>query len=606
MENQETLQDVYSYITSEEQTYQTTPITVNEGNEWSMYEHINLTDLYKSSKYSRGNSDDKPFKQIIRPILNLQYRAEGFDVKDIVLFVNDRINYWKSFLVKKFHEKWARDNEVDSFIDKQVESYVDYGGALLKDVGDVKPEVVPMRRIAFCDQTDILSGPICEKHNYSPDQLKEMEEKGWGDENKGATITIDRLIELSRSQKNDRKTGKEIKTPGRYIEVYELHGMFPEWWLKEDADYNDNKYTRQLHVVAYYKGEDDKKNGVHLYRGLEEELIYDFISRDEIYGRALGFGGAEELFESQVWTNYSAIRIKEMLDAASKIIYQTADKAFAKRNKIKNLSNQEILTHEEGKPISQINTNPVNIKLFENSIIEWEDTARKIGAANESIMGESPTAGTPFKLQELVTAESHSLHEYRKGKLATFLEKIYKKRILPKLSRQINSGDEFLAELDLDELQGITDAIVTNEANKVIKEKILNGEIVEKEEMEQFKQNVRDEFVKGGNKRFIQILKDEMKDIPIDIYVNIAGKQKNLSLMTDKLVNVFRQMLSTYNPQTGTFSIFDDPRMAKIFNEIIEYSGLSPIDFYQRSKPSQQPIQPQPIAQLQQAIAPAI
>lgn len=605
-------QNVFDFITSEESAFQTLPITVSEGYEWNFYEHINLSSLYKASKYSRGNSDEKPFKNIMRPILNLQYRAEGFDVKDIVLFVNDRVNYWKSFLIKKFHEKWARENGVDTFIDDKVESYVDFGGALIKDVNDKKPEVVPLQRIAFCDQTDILSGPICEKHFYSPDQLKEMEGQGWGNKNKGATITIDELITLSKSYKTSDLTKKQSKTPGKYIKAYELHGMFPDWWLdREESETKDNEFTRQLHIVAFYQKEGNQKQGVHLYKGKEKKLIYKFIARDKIYGRALGFGGAEELFEPQVWTNYSAIRIKEILDAASKVLYQTADKAFAQRNKIKNLDNQEILTYEEGKPLSQINTTPVNIRLFENSIIEWEDNARKIGAANESIMGESPTAGTPFKLQELITAESHSLHEYRKGKLATFLEEIYRDWIIPHISKEINQGQEFLANLDLDEMQGIADAIVINEANKLIKEKILNGESVEKEEIETYKQKVRDSFMKGGNKKFIQILKDELKDAPLDVSINIVGKQKNLSAMTDKLVNVFRQMLSTYNAQTGTFAIFDDPRMAKIFNEIIEYSGLSPIDFYQRPKAIQQLApqlmpQGQPAPKLQTNLAPAI
>ena len=576
-------QDIFSYIKTEEANYQSLPIQISEGYEWSMFKHIKLTLLYKASKFETGNTDNKPFRNIMRPILNLQYRAEGFDVKDIVLFVNSAKNYYKSFLVRKYHDKWARDNSIDTFIDDMVESYVDFGGALLKNVNDKKPEVVPLQRIAFCDQTDILSGPICERHAYSPDQLKEMEKQGWGDEKKGATIGIDELITLSKGYKQDNQTGKKSKTPGRYIEIYELHGMFPEWWLDKN---NSDKFIRQLHIVAFYQKEGGEKQGVCLYKGREKELIYKFIARDKIYGRALGFGGAEEMFESQVWVNYDIIRIKDMLDAASKVIFQTADRTFAKRNKLKNLDNLEILTTEDGKTVSQINTTPVNIRLFENSIVEWEDSARTIGAATESIMGEQPKSGTPFKLQELVTAESHSLHEYRKGKLATFLDEVYRDWIIPYIAKEINQGQEFIAELDLEEMQGIADSIVTNEANKIIKEKILNGELVEKEEIEKYKQQVRDNFRKGGDKKFIKILEKEMEDTPIDVFVSIVGKQKYLAQITDKLVNVFRQIIASP-------TILDDPRMGKIFNQILEASGLSPIDFYQSPKQQiQQPAMP--------------
>ena len=581
---EETKQDVFSFVTSEEAAY-LLPVEVSSGYEWSMAQHVKLTLLYKSSQFETGRTEDKPFRNIMRPILNLQYRAEGFDVKDIVLYVNSAKDYYKSFLIKKYHNKWARDNSIDTFIDDMVESYVDFGGALVKNVHDVKPEVVPLQRLAFCDQTDILSGPICEKHPYAPDQLKEMAKQGWGDENKGATITIDELITLAETAKRNKQSGRQTKTPGKYIEIYELHGMFPEWWLGDEYDQDENKYTRQLHIVAFYQPTEGDKKGVHLYKGKEGDSIYDFIARDKIYGRALGFGGGEELFEPQVWTNYNAIRIKDMLDAASKIIFQTTDTAFAKRNKMKDLDNLEVLTTADGKRIDQVNTTPVNIRLFENSIMDWEANARTTAAATESIMGEQPASGTPFKLQELITAESHSLHEYRKGKLATFLGEIYRKQIIPHIVKKINQGQEFIAELDLDELQGVADSIVVNEANKLIKEKILGGETIEAEEVETHKQRVRDSFMKKGSKHFIKILEDELRDAPIDVFVSIVGKQKNLSAITDKLVNVWRSIIA--NP-----TILQNPATAKLFNQIIEASGLTPIDFSGFTTP-------QPMAQQQ-------
>jgi len=143
---------IFELIKREESAYQALPVAIVENYEWHMFEHIKKTILYKNSQYSSGNSDDKPFKNIIRPILNLQYRATGFDLKDIVLFVNDAQKYFMSFLVKKYHEMWARQNKMDDFIDDMVEAYCDFGGVLVKDIGQKRPEVVPWARIAFCDQ----------------------------------------------------------------------------------------------------------------------------------------------------------------------------------------------------------------------------------------------------------------------------------------------------------------------------------------------------------------------------------------------------------------------------------------------------------------------
>ena len=132
----------------------------------------------------------------------------------------------------------------------------------------------------------------------------------------------------------------------------------------------------------------------------------------------------------------------------------------------------------------------------------------------------------------------------------------------------------------------------------MIKELILNGELVKPEDIEFHKNHAREEFMRGGNKRFLKILKDEMKKAPIDVRVNIAGKQKNLVAQTDKLVNIFRQIITA--PQ-----VLQSPPMAKLFNQIISASGLDPVDFSGFTLPVPQPqLAPQQIPQrpLEQAI----
>ena len=571
--------DIFELIKGEEEAYKTMPVTVVEGYDWNMFKHIQMTILYKNSQYTTGNSDEKPFKNIIRPILNLQYRAEGFDVKDIELFVNERRNFFKSLLIRKYHnDKWARENELDEFIDDMVESYVDFGGALIKDINEEKPEVVPLQRIAFCDQTNMLSGTLGEKHYFAPDELRDMKKQGWNN--------TEELILLSENKKEQVLTpGKESRTPGKYIEVYEVHGIFPADWLN-DGEERDENFIRQIQVVAFYTDSSNNKTGITLFSGKLNEHPYDQVIRDKIFGRALGMGGAEELFESQVWINYSVIHMKGMLDAASKIIYQTADTRFSIRNKLNNLNNNEILVHDDGKPIIQVNTNPVNLGVFDNAVREWEEHAKLTGAATESILGEQPKSGTPFALQQLITAESHSLHEYRKGKIATFLDRIYRELIIPYIAKEVSKGQEFLATLDLDELQAVADSLVINEANKMVKERILKGELISQEEIDSFKDKVREQFMKGGGKKFLKILKGELKDSPISVKVNIAGKQKYAGLVTDKLTNVFRTVIAA--PQ-----ILTDPRMAKLFNLILESSGLEPLDLGVQPG-NLQPPQPQP------------
>lgn len=560
---------IYEYIKTEETNYQTMSVTIIEGYEWNMFDHVKKSTLYKNSQYETGKTDDKPFFNIIRPILNVGYRTVGFDVKDIDLYVNSDKDYYKSFLARKYHYKWALKNKMDTFIDDLVESYIDYGGVIVKKTKDNVPEVVPLQRLAFVDQTDILSGAICEKHQFSVSDLKDMSGNWYAE-------AIDEAIENAKMSKiNSQANNLENKTPSKYIEVYELHGVFPESWLYEDGD--EDKYCRQSHFIILNQRDETGKSGVTLFKGKEKEAPYKVELRDKIYGRALGFGGIEELFEAQIWTNYSAIQVKEMLDVASNMLLQTSDEALAGRNNLNDLEKGEILFLEDGKTISPVNTQPINLQLFDNHIARWENLARTTGSANEAVLGESPNSGTPFALQSLVTTEGKSLHQYRQGKIASFVEEIYRDWVLEALVKEINKGHKWVDDLSLEELNLLVDSVVINELNEKIKDLMLNKDrIITEEEQVAYKELVKEQFM-GKQTKFVEIIQDEIKNIPIDVSINIKGKQKNLAQNVDKLTDVFRQVISA--PQ-----VLQIPGMAKLFNQIIESSGLSPLDFSGVSK----------------------
>lgn len=566
--------DIFSYIVAEEAAYQSTPVPVADGWEWSMADHIKKTTLYKNSQLTTGKDDDKPIKNIIRAIVNVAYRLEGFDVKDIEPYVNDEKEYYKSFLTRKFHAPWARKYNIDTFIDELVESYVDYGLALVKDVNSERPEAVPLQRIAFCDQTDIMGGPIGEKHMWSPDQLQDMAALGW-DADK-----IQEAIVMSRSEKSNSQAyngAVKAKTPGRYIEVYEVHGMLPESFLKKGG--NPDKYVRQAHFVTFASAENRAaKKGITFFKGKEKQTIYKALVRDKIHGRACGFGGVEELFEAQVWTTYSMIKMKELLDAAALLILQTADPAFKTKNDLSNLKTGDVLIHEEGKPASQVSITPQNMQAFIAWNNAWEQSGRTTGSANETTLGINPSSGTPLGTTEIVTQENHSMHEFRQGKIATFVGEIYRDWVLDYLVKEMNQGKKFLDELSLEELQYVADSVAACHADELAKFNLTQGIVTTPEMKAAQIEKSKAEIFKGGNKQFLEILKDELSDLPIDVEVNIKGKQKNLALMSEKLTNVIRQVIAT--PQ-----VLQDPNIAKIFNGLLESSGMNQFIFEKVAPP---------------------
>lgn len=542
--------NIYDYIKAKEVEYEK-PITLEEGWDWGMKKHLRRSFLYKHSQFEENNEDRhlRPNRNIIRPILNIQYRTEGFDVKNIELYVNNSDLFYKSFVIKKYHEKWAIKNFIDTLIDDIVESYVDYGGALVKDTDENRPEVVDLRTLAFCNQHNILDYPFAIKHSFSPARLRKM--SNWG--NVKGEISIEDLIVLTKDE-------KEIK-------VYEVHGEMSESWLNGGSD---KKNVQQIQIVAFYKNEKKDDVGVTLFKHREPKLPFKFLPRDKVSNRALGFGGIEELFEPQIWTHYSDIQIMEMLELASKIFYKTSDPGFKTRNNLSENETGAVFVLQEGRDINQLDTTPRDIAVFNNFQDRMERHAERMGAASEGLLGGTPAPATPFKLFEAQIMEAKSMHLYRQGKVAVFVNEIYQDWSLKHIATEITNEQNFLSELSSDEMQSVIEAVIARKAFEIQNEKIINGEDAGDKEL--IKEGLRNEFLKGGSKRFIKILKGEMKDIELDVMTNVAGKQKDMALMTDKITNLVREFIKA--PQ-----LRQDPEMVKLLNQMLESSGMSPITF---------------------------
>ena len=568
---------VFDFIQTELNSYKTTGVPLADNWMWSMYEHVRRTFLYKNSKFSEGENDgNRPFKNIVLPVLRVAYRSEGFDVKDIVPYVDSDTDYDKSFLARKFWEKWAQDNKIDTFIDEMVEQCIDYGLTLVERVKGKRPLVTPLQTIAFCDQTDILSGPICTKVDMTVDEVQAMS----GAWDKDAVALA---IEKAENKKMVlMSAGTDAHTPGKNIEVYKLRGTFKKEWLDKyagDAGYDpdgdnsydsDEDYIKQVHYVCFYYDQNNNRTGLTLFKGPERREVYKAHKRDPFFGRACGFGGVEELFEPQQWTNFNEVQLQEMLELASLVLIQVAEGSGKTRNVLTDLQKGEVLEYGES-PYEQLEITPPSKQLFDQTVDRWNQVARGLGSADEALLGEAPAAGTPFSLQALVVQQGFGLHDYRKGQNAAFMAEIMEDWLIQDLIADMQTGQKWLTSLSLDEMQGLAENVVNIQTKDMIKDHLLKGQLPTPTQVAQFQQLARELFMKDS-KKFLELVEGEMKDIPMAVMWDIAGKQKDLTGDADKLTNIFRQIIQS--PQ-----VFQIPGMAKLFNEIIEASGFSPVDF---------------------------
>ena len=571
---------ITSYIIEQENLYETQEIQVGDNWFWNMRKHVQLIFHLKHGMFFSGaNNWLRAFKNIMQPILNVAYWSEDIEVKDVLFFIEDKGSRALSFLIKKYHDEvFVRKYNLDTFFDEITESDIDYGGVLVQRTNTARPEVLPLQLIAFCDQKDILGAPIGFKHIFSPEKLRGMSKFGWGSEKNGATISIEDLIVLADEHTSPAGMNEKVNvSTGKQIEIYIVRGNLPEHYLKDNDDME--YYCNQLQIVAMYTDSESNRQGVVLYRKKAEEGDLMFHTSQKVAGRGLGRGEGEALLHPQIWTNFLEIHKMNMLESASKVPLYTDDSTYTQKNKIQDMENLEITTIEDGKKIYQVPTAaPVNVQLMDKALNEWYEHGQLSGSAFDPMMGKQSVSGTTFRGQNQIVQQGSGFHERRRGQRAKFIEEIYRKMILGDMKKEMMKGKKFMASLTTEEMQYVVDQLVINQTNEMKINYILDngGDAPPPDVVSVFEDMVRQEFLKKGNKHLFEILENELQGIEIKMGINIAGKQKDVAGMSDKMFSIFKEVFA--NP-AGFIQTMKIPGMSKTFQDILELGGLSPVDF---------------------------
>ncbi len=140
------------------------------------------------------------------------------------------------------------------------------------------------------------------------------------------------------------------------------------------------------------------------------------------------------------------------------------------------------------------------------------------------------------------------------------------------------SKDYLVSEFDSDELDLIDESIANFKVNGMIHEKLLDPNIKDEdlptpEFQAQATQEIREELKKIGTKREI-ILPKGFLDVKGKLTANITGELKNKAALLQSLDSIFRTVVSTFNPNTGTYAALEDPILSKVFGTIVEMSGV--------------------------------
>jgi hypothetical protein len=615
---------IYEFVKEQRDRYRSDTIQIADGYEFSQYETLRTIELYHNSKFLTTNKDslgrEKPFYNISKFRVNVATRATDINTKDVKIESEraDKDAYTTSFLLDLRNRNWMKQSNFPTFLNRMGFTRSKFGGVLIKKIekgNELSVHVMQWRNM-ITDQVDIRNGVKIERHYYTPAELKES---GWNKID-GAISTAKKSQEAIAANSPSTKN----RTPGNYIEVFEVHGVLPDCYrtpsesdtpTTEGASTNESPetYSRQMHVIVLDESSKDEAKGVSLYDGPEDEDPYKYLPYEEVDGRGLGVGVIEDLFEAQVWTNYGVKQKKDMLDLAGKIIFQTSDGSIAAKNILTDLENGQIITTALNQPITQVNNVPAGYAGLSNLMDDWNTQAENVTSTYPAILGSTPPHGTAFRTVAAMNQEASALFEYRRQEAGIFIQEIYADWVLPFLVNQITNQKELIANLEPDELEMLSNAVAEHEALTFAKSQLLPkaqdggtaplGKLVHNQDLAAIKHAAKTKTTKRTRHGFHEFA-DLFTGWKGTVDVNVTGEQKDKDKMLGYLFQLFGAIAA--NP-----AMLQDKTMARIFNEIVETIGASPL--FQQSDPGQsgaqpqepqpQQPQPQPTPQPQPAIA---
>lgn len=563
----------------------------------SLYDDVSKIYAYLESKHTTGDTDslgrDKPFFNVVLAARNIWFRSTDIDRKDIKIRATKSSDVINQYVATALIQDWMRKENFGQFLNDWGINSAGFNESVVKFVekdGRLIPSVVPWVRI-ICDSINFKDNPKIEILEVTESQLR-----------KNKNYDQDMVNDLC-SAISTRKTveGAQKDNKSGYIRIYEVHGEFSQAVYNqakglEIKDGDDDIYFQQIHVISFVANKTSEYEDFTLYCGKEKDPYILTALLPEIDGSIALRGAVKNLFETQWMVNHSVKSIKDQLDLASKLIFQTSDGTFVGQNALSSIETGDILIHRINEPLTQVANVSHDTVQTQNFGSMWKSLGNEINGISEQMLGATAKSGTAWRQTEALLQESHSLFEIMTENKGLVVEQMFREYVIPFLKRKLNNSKEIVAMLSDHGIDKIEAMYVKKEATKRMIDKdieaILNGE-PPTQDLTGATQGVKEEMSSMGSQRFLKpsevsdkTWKDIFKDMEWDLEIDVTGEN------TDKDAMTTLNTLLTIITDPVRSQALETPKGKLVFNKILELTGtVSPIELSEVSSiPS--PIQP--------------
>jgi hypothetical protein len=559
-----------------------------------LYDDINKIYAYLESKHWSGETDslnrEKPFFNIVLAARNIYYRATDIDRKNITIKATKTKDTVPALLATIHLQNWMRTSRFGMFLNDWGIDLASFNSSVVKFIengGQLHAMVVPWSRL-ICDQVNFDKNPKIEilemteaelysrvrTHGYDKDMVKKLCEAR-------------AARELTDGQPKDAKSN--------YIKLYEVH-LYDKLSYLTGKEKDEDKYEQQMHVISYVASKEKGKfDDFTLVSGREAQDPYMLTSLlPNTDGSVSLNGSVKNLFQAQWMMNHTVKAIKDQLDLASKLFFQTADPKFVGRNVLTAIETGEIMIHAANMPLTQVNNTSHDITIAQSFGQMWKGLAAEINGVSESMLGNTAPSGTAWRQVEALLQESHSLFDLMTENKAQHLEEMLRRFVIPFIKKKMDTTEEISATLDAHNITKIDSMYVPSEAvrryNKKSTEAVLSGDNVEPYDPIAAEAQIKAELAPLGNQRFFKpddiptvTWKAVLKDLEWELEVDITGESSDKQTIFTTLNTLLALVM---NPGYA-----GNQQAQLIASKILTATGqVSPLELAATPPPQPQPV----------------
>jgi len=438
-------------------------VSLTSGGKFNQYDTIQRIIKYSNNEFWDCSNPDALFYQIGNSRRELYSKSIDVDSKEFYPIGIGKTNWFQAWILRVRFKQWVRENRFSLTLDEVSSDISLFGSSVWKkytnESGIVVIENADLRNLYF-DPTvkDIIDTPIVEIHYMTKSKIMSL----WKDR-------YEEIIENASTGRDEENN--EAETTDIKYRIYERWG-----------EYEDRYY----HYIGTGGGDNSIEmvmDEIKIKNGKPKDFPYYDFHGERIKGRWLGLGTLERLFHIQEQVNTLVNQNNEVNSIASLLLFRTND-GNTTGNLLDAVENGQIIDSED---MQEIGVSNRFLQGFISQLKVLEEKANELCYINESISGETPPSGVPFRSLAQSSRAAVSTFAYIKTGVNEKMGYILQEEIMPSLVKGFNREDIIEISEDENDIRLYDQQKIKARIEKHKLDRAKKGFIIFEEELEELK-----------------------------------------------------------------------------------------------------------------------